>query len=529
MREVVMEDPGIKVRRTGCVSLWRQITLCLLAGLIVGALPVSIQGSNQDTEFSVLVADMSADSRGVSIPLHRSVIVETTLEVDRASVVNAEIADVQPISATQLLITGRSYGHTNVVLWGGQDKQYLLDVVVDLDLETLNSTLRAIDPQSTVEAKPVLGNILLCGTVSSAERASRMMEVADLFLSAGRPGGGGVDVQNHLEVAGEHQVLLHCTVAEVNRDATRQLGINGFFAGDDFGHGFLVNQLGGINPINIGAAADTLATGTIPFMTGENGIPLSPTVPLSVGFPRVQMQFFIKALADNSLLRILAEPNLVAISGETASFLAGGEFPIPVPQGVDKVTVEFKEFGVKLNFTPVVKGQHLIRLRVSPEVSELDYSTSVQVQGFTVPGLSTRSAETTIEVGNGQTIAIAGLLSEQVRSQTSRIPGIGDVPVLGALFRSTEFRRSLTELVILVTPEIVAPMEPYQVPPLPGESITDPNLFELYALGMIEGKPAEMDARLAGDSESSGVQVSSQPDELSLHGPWGYASESTVR
>jgi pilus assembly protein CpaC len=347
--------------------------------LAVSAVPAAGQSSDAGVPFTARVIDTSADSRSISIPLNRSVIVETTVEVSRTSIVNSNIVDVQPVSAKELLITGKSYGQTHVVLWGPKDKQYVLDVVVDLDVESLNEALRSIDPQSTVEAKPVLGNIILNGTVSSAERASRMVEVADLFLSAGQANGSPTAVTNHLEVAGEQQVLLRCIVAEVNRTATRQLGINGFLAGDDFGHGFVVNQLGGINPINMGAAADASLTNTIPFLTGEEGIPLSPSVPLSVGFPRVQMQLFIKALADNSLLHILAEPNLVAISGETATFLAGGEFPIPVPQGLDKVTVEFREFGVRLNFTPVVKGHQLIRLRVAPEVSELDFSNAVQV------------------------------------------------------------------------------------------------------------------------------------------------------
>jgi pilus assembly protein CpaC len=353
-----------------------------------------------------------------------------------------------------------------------------------------------------------------------------LVEVAQLFLPTVGQGQLG-SVQNHMEVAGEHQVMIRCVVAEVSRSGVRELGVNGFLAGDDFKDMFLVNQLGGINPANIGAAADALATGTIPFLTGEDGIPLTTTPTLSLGFPRVQMQLFIKAMADNKLLNVLAEPNLVAASGETARFLAGGEFPVPVPQGNQQVTVEFREFGVRLNFTPVVEGQGRIRMRIAPEVSELDFSTAITIGGLSVPGLTERSAETTVEIGTGQTLAIAGLLSEQVRGLASRIPGIGDVPVLGALFRSVNFQRSQTELVILVTPEIVAPLDAHQKVRIPGENRKDPNDFELYALGLLDGCPGGCPegstSSSAELSKPNSAMLSSQPDELSIHGPWGHA------
>jgi len=319
-------------------------------------------------------------------------------------------------------------------------------------------------------------------------------------------------------------------VAEVNRAASRELGINGFLAGTNFRDGFIVNQLGGINPINMGAAADALVTRNMPFLTGEDGVPISSATTLSLGFPRAQMQLFLRAMADNSLLKILAEPNLVAISGETASFLAGGEFPIPVPQGNQQVTIDWREFGVRLNFTPLVRGHQRIRLRVAPEVSELDFSTAVQIEGFVVPGLKSRSSETTVELGNGQTIAIAGLLSEELRGIASRIPGIGDVPILGALFRSVNFQHSLTELVILVTPEIVAPLDAHQKVRLPGEDLTDPSDVELYMLGLLEGSDdSKTTDRLSSsrDAFAPGSGIESEPDELSVHGPWGHEATET--
>jgi pilus assembly protein CpaC len=510
--------------RKACSILFVTVVLAYSAGANAQ------EGKGKGKEFRASVLDLSANYQRITVPINRSVTVETTVEAARADVVARQIADVQVVSPTRMLITGNSFGTTTVVLSGAENKEYVFEVAVELDLTQLNSAIREIDPQSDAKATSVRGNILLIGTVSSAERARRIVELADLFMPLPVQGAPTTRVQNHMEVAGEQQVLLRCVIAEVSRAAVRELGINGFLAGQNFRDAFLVNQIGGINPINIGAAGGAPVTQNLPFLTGENGIALTQNPTLSLGFPRAQTQLFIRALADNQLLTVLAEPNLVAISGETASFLAGGEFPIPVPQGNQQVTIQFREFGVRLNFTPVVRGHQLIRLRVAPEVSELDFTTAVQIQGFVVPGLTSRATETTIELGSGQTIAIAGLLNEQMRGLSSQVPGIGDVPVLGALFRSVNYRRSLTELVVLVTPEIVAPLDAHQKPRLPGQDVAVPNDFQLYGLGLVEapsnnrcgGRPCH------GVWNSEGT-MPSEPDEVSLHGPWGHAGEEDAR
>ena len=534
----VMEDGRFTPRHRGCwgdLGRWGLI-LAAIAVLLGPSAPTLGQakdaGKKEGTEFRASVLDVVGRSQRITVPLHRSLTIETTVEATRADVIAKHIADVQVVSPTRMLITGEDFGSTSVVLLGADNKQYVFEVAVELDLDQFNEALRAIDPQSDAKATSVRGNIVLLGTVSNADRARRMVELAELFLPPPPGDRPPTKVQNHLEVAGEQQVLLRCVVAEVNRAAARELGINGFLAGENFRDAFVVNQLGGINPINIGAAASSLVTENLPFFTDERGIVLTQTPTLSLGFPRVQTQLFLKAMADNQLLSVLAEPNLVAISGETATFLAGGEFPIPVPQGNQQVTIEFREFGVRLNFTPIVRGHQLIRLRVAPEVSELDFSTAVQIEGFVVPGLTSRSTETTIELGSGQTIAIAGLLNEQVRGIASRIPGIGDVPILGALFRSVNFRRSLTELVVLVTPEIVAPLEPHQKVVLPGREGVDPNDFELYALGLLESSRAsctDPHCRSKGAHGQPCSAVESDPDEVSLHGPWGHAGQAEAR
>jgi pilus assembly protein CpaC len=481
--------------------------------------------------FVAHIYDMAEAATRISVPLNKSVIIETSVPLQRVQAVSADIAYVQSISSMQLLVTGNTYGVTHVIAWTEAGDKHVFEVSVELDVAALNEALKKIEPVSTAEASSVMGNIMLSGRVSGPETTRRMAQLAELFLPHKGNQPLGV-VQNHLTVGGEQQVLLRCTVAEVNRTAVRALGINGFMAGDDFQDAFVVNQIGGLNPANIGAAGNVNVQNKIPFLTGSEGIPLRETTTLSLGFPRVQMQVFLRAMVDNSLLRILAEPNLVAISGETASFLAGGEFPIPVPQSgaaTGAITIEYKEFGVKLNFTPVVLDHQRIRLRVAPEVSEQDFSAALQLQGFAVPGLTQRRAETTIEIGNGQTIAIAGLLDDEVRGVVSEIPGIGEVPVLGALFRSTEYRRRITELVILVTPEIIAPMNPDQVDPVPGQFLTTPNDFELYALGLLEGPELE-EAAVPADALNTAtpprVGPYTQTDELSIHGPWGHETTS---
>jgi Flp pilus assembly secretin CpaC len=253
---------------------------------------------------------------------------------------------------------------------------------------------------------------------------------------------------------------------------------------------FFLNNLDGINPANIGAPEGALATANIPFLVGEDGIPVTGRTTLSFGFPRVQMQIFVRALRQNGLLRVLAEPNLVAVNGQNASFLAGGEIPIPLVTD-ERIKIEYKEFGVRLNFSPVVLAEDRIRLTVAPEISEPDYTNAVAVSGVSVPGFATRRVETVVELGSGQTFAIGGLLNERVRAIVRQVPGLGDVPVLGALFRSASYQMDESELVVLVTPELVEPVSPNQVTYVPGANYVPPNDFELFLLGELEGRSGD--------------------------------------
>jgi len=307
-------------------------------------------------------------------------------------------------------------------------------------------------------------------------------------------------------LSGVQQVQLQVRVAEVSRAASRALGVNFFHGGSDFFFGQRVGTATGgplVPSINLGAAEDQ-AVGDLIFVTPDGGIGASPLVTIFAGFPNADLQFFFQALAENQYMRVLANPTLIALSGEEANFLAGGEFPIPVVQGgagggltTTAITVQYKEFGVRLTFRPVVLGEGRIRLRAMQEVSELTDVGALVIQGFSIPALMTRRAEATMELDSGQSLAMAGLLQHNDSAITSRLPGLGDLPVIGPLFRSVRYRNNDTELIILVTASLVEPMSTAAVPALPGATYMPPDDWELYAEGRIIGRPP---ARLDPDS-----------------------------
>jgi pilus assembly protein CpaC len=294
-------------------------------------------------------------------------------------------------------------------------------------------------------------------------------------------------------VAGLRQVQVIVRVAEVSRTGIRSLGINGFHADGDYFVGSTVGPNGGpINPINIGVP-EASGTGDFPFAFNSD-LNVSPSVTLFGGITSADLELFIQALTENQYLRLLAEPNLVALSGEQASFLAGGEFPIPVVQGsvggTSSISIEYKEFGVGLKFRPVVLGESEIRLTVESEVSELSDIGAVEIQGFRIPAIVTRRALTTLELGSGQTFAMAGLLSETVNAQVARTPWLSSIPILGSLFRSVRYRKGQTELLVIVTASLVQPSSETLHPPLPGETHVVPSDWELYGMARIEGAAA---------------------------------------
>ena len=503
------------------------LSLTVTAVAICQAIALGAGGETAGTAASVptvstmqlAVRQAGTTPQQVTLSVGRSAILELTEPVKRVQTATAEIADVKVLSPRQVLVTGKGVGRTQVLLWDEHEGQLIVNLFVQLDLTELQASFSQVAPGSEVRAQAIHDTVVLTGTVPDVDSASRIEEVAKAFSPK---------LQNLMKVAGMHQVMLRCTVAEVNKRAIRQLGVNGWMAGDNLRDMFMVNQIGGINPSNIqaGSVSNIIRPYGVPFVIPDGGIPLTTTPTFSLGFPRVQMQLFFKALRENNLLRVLAEPNLVALSGQEASFLAGGEFPIPVPQGAyGTVTIEYRQYGVRLKFTPTVIGRQMVRLKVAPEVSEQDFTNAVQLGGYLVPGLRSRNASTMIELASGSTIAIAGLLSEQTRAQIDKLPALGDVPVLGALFSSVDYQKNLTELVILVTPELVDSMQPDQVPPVPGQHMSDPNDWELFGLGMVEGQPmpdtGDDSAALETGYPPKYRKVRSSPEQMSLHGPWG--------
>lgn len=475
--------------------------------------------------------DRSADSLISSIRLsgeraeqiiiskNSTAVIDLKVPVDRVEITNEDVANFEVLSEKRISITGKEFGSTQMVLWAGKQRR-AFNILVELDLGLLESYIKSTEPMASVRPLSINGKVVLSGTVPDARSAERIVELAGLLQ--------GGDVKNQLQVAGVQQAMLRVVVAEVNQDALRQLGVNWAIGASDWSRDFFFsNNVGGIAPTAFGSSG----VGNV--LTGQQlyaAAPNAAVTHLTFGFPRAEFQVFMNALRQNDLARTLAEPNLVAISGQTATFLAGGEVPIPVRQGVTTggITIEYKEFGVRLGFTPTVMAGQLMRLHIMTEVSEA--IPGVQVAGglptFT---FTTRRVESTIECGNGHTFAIAGLLSEEVRATASKIPGLGDVPILGALFSSTEYRKSNTELIVLVTPELVEPLDPQQVPPPPGSLMTHPTDYELFALQQLEGPrrlpveqvsvPRERFPVRTRPGNSTGWPNS----QLALRGPWGFA------
>lgn len=369
------------------------------------------------------------------------------LRLDRAMssvfIANPAIADVSAKSDRLLYLFGKAVGTTTLFALDSNDNVIAnVAVKVNHSLSRLQSALGELVPNGLVVASSIDGAIILSGSVETATEAENARRLAARFV------GEGGEVINRLAVTAPNQVNLRVRIAEVSREVINQLGFNWDVfveAGFDFGLQSL-NPVAGINSV---------------FAGGDIG--------------DVSIDALIDALAEDSLVTILAEPNLTAVSGETASFLAGGEFPIPVSQDADTITVEFKQFGVSLAFTPTLIGRSRVSMRVRPEVSQLSSAVQVIAGGLSIPSLTTRRAETTVELASGQSFAIAGLIQDNSRQEHRKIPGLGDLPILGALFQSDRFQRNETELVIIVTPYIVqpvdgdelrSPLDPYRAPPM---------------------------------------------------------------
>ncbi len=444
------------------------------------------------------LASVSRSPENITFLVGESTIVRPPWATVRVAVTDPTIANVQVLTPEQVLLQGIKVGSTDLILWSEDEKQVQQwKVQVRLDTASFKAKLDELFPDASLAVNQSGEALIVTGLLRRTEQAAQLHDLLDKSKVA------YVDMSS---VAGVQQVLLQVRVAEVSRVALRALGFNAFHTDDDWFWGLRSGSSSGplVSSIDIGVPSGTAAGDVTPFQFNQT-VAASPAVSLFAGFPRADFEFFLQALIENQALRILANPTLVALSGEQASFLAGGEFPIPVIQGSSSggsnaVTIEYKEFGVRVSFRPVVLGDGAIRLTAAPEVSDLSDAGAVTIQGFRVPALVTRKAETTLELKSGQTFAMAGLLQHKDEAISSRIPGLGDLPVLGPLFRSVRYQKNETELVVLVTASLVEPMSLAGVPPVPGFTHVEPNDWEFYIEGRIEGKePAQIDS---GNAES---------------------------
>lgn len=396
-----------------------------------------------------------AQSEGQSLHvfLGKSVVINLQAPVTRILSSNPAVIDTLATSPTQVVVEGKSAGSSSLILWDASGHSQILDVIVDVNISRLRTAIAGTYPGEQITLESDGAHLILTGTVSDSKVADEIVKMANAYSQG---------VVNSLTIAPLHeeQVLLEVKFAEVDRTKLQQLGFNFFSTG-------ATNTIGTVTTGEFAPPALTTNGGSGSTATGT--INVADPLNIFAFRPDINLGTTIRDLESKSVLQILAEPNLLALNGQKASFLAGGEFPVPIVQGgqsIGVVTIQFRPFGVRLEFTAFVGKDRVIRLHVLPEVSTLDFSNAAIISGFTVPALSTRRAESEIELKDGQSFGIAGLLDNRAQVQLSKVPGIGDIPILGNLFRSRNISRSNSELLVLVTPHVVDPVKTNNPPPV---------------------------------------------------------------
>jgi len=435
-------------------SSWAPFAAAQQSAAVSSNVPSPSQTPGAATAMQVPAVAQGQDSselQTLHLLVGRSLVITSPSRIKRVSLADPEIAEAIVVSPTQVLVNGRKPGGVSLLVWDEADQSQAFEVSVDIDVLSLSQKIHEVFPAEDVHIDTSKESVILTGKISSAAVADKILEVVK---------GATPKVTSMMEVPimANAQILLQVRFAEVDRSAVDQFGINflslpgaknvGSVSTQQFGPPQLTNQTNG---------------------TGSSGFSLSDLLNVFLFRPDINLAVTIKALQDNNLLQILAEPNLLTQSGKDASFLAGGEFPYPVPQsgggsGYTTITIQFKEYGVRLNFTPTFMADGMIHLKVKPEVSSLDYTNALTIQGYVIPALSTRRVESEMDLQDGQSFAIAGLVDNRMTKQLDKIPWIGDVPVLGKLFQSHNYNSSKSELLVLVTPRIVKPLNPDQLP-----------------------------------------------------------------
>jgi pilus assembly protein CpaC len=393
-----------------------------------------------------------APSRVITVPKDKSAAFRLLAEAGEIVIAQPEIAEIVANTDRSVYVRGKGLGTTNILVY---DRSHRLMEVIDIrvaqDLESLQADLAAALPGEPIRVSAMAGGILLSGQVSTTSVATRAKTIAERYAPQG--------VSSQLTVEAAQQVMLEVRIIEASRSALKDFGVN---LSIENASGIVFGSGSGL--IGLNAPQGTLGISTN----------VGPTT----------IEATLRALEEKGVIRTLARPNLAAISGEEATFLAGGEFPVPVPSGQGDITITYKPFGVTLKFTPTVQDSGLIRLKVAPEVSQIDTSSNLRLQDAEVPGLLVRRAATTIELKDSETFAIAGLFQQGYSNSVRQIPWAGDVPVLGALFRSSRWKKNETELVILVTPRLTTAAQSRSLAPDPLQGTTEPSAIDLILQGL---------------------------------------------
>ncbi|OUR79836.1 hypothetical protein A9Q83_02480 [Alphaproteobacteria bacterium 46_93_T64] len=426
------------------------VTLTLLLGLGVLTLPAN-------TDAAKVINDIGDP---IELTLNTGKLIKLDKAATSVFIGNPELADVQVQSPTIIYVFAKKPGKTNLFALNGKGVVLLNSPIsIRHDVGSLEKALLDIAPNGELKAQSVRDGIVLTGFAATARISEDARRIAALYTSE-------KNILNRIVIEGSQQVNLRVQIAEVARSVTKQLGVN------------WENLSSGLGNFSLGTfvGRDVVGTGNLISRNGN-------TSSLFAGFNdgQTSIQGIIDALEDEGLITVLAEPNLTALSGETASFLAGGEFPIPVPQEDGAISIDYKEFGVSLTFTPNIVGNNRINLRVKPEVSQLSSASAININNIFIQSLLTRRADTTVELASGQSFVLAGLLNSDSDNNVSKTPFLGELPIIGALFRSTSFQRNETELVIIVTPYLVEPVNSRIA--LPTDGYVPPNDKDTYKDG----------------------------------------------
>ncbi|WP_319542323.1 type II and III secretion system protein family protein [uncultured Pseudodesulfovibrio sp.] len=440
-----------------------RIFLVLLMYLVVLMIPAQAHAAARES----VVPEV------LRLTIGKSIVIDTDFKVSRVSLASDSLVSIIVLSQRQIYLTGNALGSTTMTLWSEGKVADVFDVIVTPDMTQLKRMIYEIMPnERNIKVLTSGDSVTLAGHVSNTANLSSVLALAE----AAAPD----KVVNLLTVDGIQQVMLEVRVAEMSRSVTKRLGINFAAIGSNFSIYSIINNLTSYDP-------------------KEGIFNLTDNITMNGAYSGGGTTLFgmIDALKANGLVRMLAEPNLTCVSGESAEFLVGGEVPIPMPGSLGNVGIDYKPFGIGLKFTATVMSSGLINLQVNPEVSELDYSKSVSISGYEIPTISTRRANTVVELGDGQSFVIAGLISDSLKENSSKFPGLGEVPVLGALFSSKDFSSNKTELVVLVTAHLAKPVD-MASQTLPTDGFKEPSDSEFYLFGLMEGMGGPDKARTVG-------------------------------